>query len=607
MEIDGSGLANRDVVAVMMYCPESRWRAQVLMGPLNQDDLSPPNTEVKGWPLKGMSQHATSDGRLVSWGSEIITSPVGSYPICWCSAAITGSVHRCEKPQDFYVSIGEIIVAGPAVEHSYRGCAGHPLSLAGTKGYGIKQTDQLTVVMDIENCTSPVSIVLEAAAASVFPNSGIAFAENEPHPPTGDSARVKTMDFSFKSELIIRGGSNFILCWYPAQEPGEPAPVPQVLGQLQIDGPIGDQMFTQTAGSQLIIDPLLGVALAAGDRLVATTASKCGTSVATAAIGGEGISFESTDGSTYTWPGLALAAGGNYLLCWCRANAAVSPCRRPEDFLIKAGELLLVSPSLGHRFTCFSAQDCTISLKWPPGVKPQNGSLAVSASTSCTGALSPDFPSGPATGVSTFTWSRIPATAGHHALCWCSELDCSVPGNFTHEVGQLEVLGPNAGHSFTCSWSKGCTVNPIQGTQLYDGQRLLFTSRKSCRNDDAIMLTKPNIYTTWDYHGQRASTPAEAGLSEEIQVGVVAQVSSHCKDYYTGCSHTWTSDLMGGSFAVPYLSEGYRLCWCHSGSCTKAEYVVEVGTLMVDGHPPLPWTLNAQQIMSPPELGAQMR
>merc|ERR1712129_560161 len=206
-----------------------------------------------------------------------------------------------------------------------------------------------------------------------------------------------------------------------------------------------------------------------------------------------------------------------------------------------------------------------------------------------------------------FTWSKIGATSGHYALCWCLPPNCTGAKHFNHEVGHLEVKGPNAGHSFTCSWSKPCTVNPIHGSNLFDGQQLLYTSRRECRVDNATALAQPDIYTTWSYASQRASTPAEAGLSEETEAGVIAQKSSHCKDFYVGCRHVWSADSMGGKFSVPFLPGGYRLCWCHSGNCTAADYVVEIGTLMVKEHPPLPWTLKAHPVMSPPDIGRSIR
>lgn len=220
-----------------------------------------------------------------------------------------------------------------------------------------------------------------------------------------------------------------------------------------------------------------------------------------------------------------------------------------------------------------------------------------------------DFPDGPAVGITNFLWSKIPATSGHHTLCWClaSPGGCTKREDFMHEVGKLEVKGPNDGHTFKCSWSKPCVVNPIHGTNLFDGQRLLYTSREACRVDNGTTLSKPDIYSTWSYDARRATTPAEASLSNQTEMGVIAKVSSQCKDFYVGCSHVWSGDQMGARFAVPYLAGGYRLCWCHSNNCTTSDYNVEIGTLMVEDHPPLPWTLKTQPIMSPPDLGAPMR
>merc|ERR1711968_336216 len=99
-------------------------------------------------------------------------------------------------------------------------------------------------------------MVFQSAAESLFPNKGIAVTDQEPYPPMGDNHRVKTVDFSFKSSPVIRGGYVFVLCWYNHVEDGEPEPVPWILGHLQLDGPTGDQFFTQASGKQLVVQPV---------------------------------------------------------------------------------------------------------------------------------------------------------------------------------------------------------------------------------------------------------------------------------------------------------------------------------------------------------------
>jgi len=606
IEVEGTNLADGDVVHVLAYCPDPAvWR-----GSANPVDAIPGNVFLQGWPRKGLSFNATNDGKTISWGFDGIKTPIGAYTLCWCMKAGVGSGHRCEKPQDFYVNIGEIVVSGPLAGQSFRSVAGHPASFTGAQGYGFKETDELAIVEFAENCTSPVSIVRAAAAMSGFPLDGIATILQKPFPPTGGSNRIKTMDFSWGAARVERGGEEFVLCWYPYQEIGMAAPVPQILGTLQLDGPRGDQLFLQPAGLQLNIQSLLGTGLASGDRLVATK-SGCGASNAITLLGGYGISYATTDGTSYSWPGLALAEGGKYTICWCRVLVGSdSTCRTPDDFLIFAGEMVLVGPLLHHSFTCFSGRDCDIVIEWPAEVSPRSGYVLVSSSASCTGENHKGFPRFATAGTTQFRWSSIFATAGEFAACWCLAPGCTKPADFMHQIGTIEVKGPNSGHTFQCLWRQSCTVAPISGTNMLNGQALLYTSRSSCA--DSPMTTTTTIITTTSLHnGSTTSTSTTTSTtvasyidsvdetgSNETEIGVIATPSTHCKDYYIGCTHSWGADAMGWLFAVPYLATGYRLCWCHSMNCTISEYVVDVGTLHVGGHPPLPWTLKANPVLA---------
>merc|ERR1712130_1082571 len=104
-------------------------------------------------------------------------------------------------------------------------------------------------VENLDNCTGQTpAVVMQAAGESLFPQRGIAVAAQKPYPPNGDAHRIYTLDFTFNGALIVRGGYNFVLCWYPIEEPDWFDPVPQLLGHFQLDGPSGDQVFVRHSG-----------------------------------------------------------------------------------------------------------------------------------------------------------------------------------------------------------------------------------------------------------------------------------------------------------------------------------------------------------------------
>merc|ERR1712151_417340 len=101
-------------------------------------------------------------------------------------------------------------------------------------------------------------------------------------------------------------------------------------------------------------------------------------------------------------------------------------------------------------------------------------------------------------------------------------------------------------------------------------------------NTSKTATTTTTTNSTTSTTSMSGASIGPTGGSNETDAGVVATLSSHCGNYYIGCSHTWSADLMGLQFAVPYLAGGYRLCWCYSANCTSSDFVIEIGTLTVE-------------------------
>jgi len=223
--------------------------------------------------------------------------------------------------------------------------------------------------------------------------------------------------------------------------------------------------------------------------------------------------------------------------------------------------LTLEGPSIKQQHRCRSAESCVVTLEWPPDMVPRPGALAVAAKgVACGGEQDAGFIGGPTTGTDLFAWSKVAAVGGTRALCWCSLPDCTSPASFTHEVGLLEVDGPYAGHSFRCEVGAICDVAPVRGMGLSNGQALLYTSRDACMPRNAT------------------DEPEDEVGSSTLQ-GVVAQPAARCHEYYAGCTHVWDAQLMD----VPVVLQGYRLCWCSSANCSRADFIVEIGILNVTG------------------------
>eukprot|EP00445_Apocalathium_hangoei_P022667 CAMPEP_0203903416 /NCGR_PEP_ID=MMETSP0359-20131031/45378_1 /ASSEMBLY_ACC=CAM_ASM_000338 /TAXON_ID=268821 /ORGANISM="Scrippsiella Hangoei, Strain SHTV-5" /LENGTH=1001 /DNA_ID=CAMNT_0050827469 /DNA_START=18 /DNA_END=3020 /DNA_ORIENTATION=- len=91
------------------------------------------------------------------------------------------------------------------------------------------------------------------------------------------------------------------------------------MGTLRLSGPLAGHRFVAVAGRPLRLEGLRGVELRAGDFLLATSLrphSRCGVAFAARALGGEGISYPSMDGTTFVWPGFPAVEGETFGLCW---------------------------------------------------------------------------------------------------------------------------------------------------------------------------------------------------------------------------------------------------------------------------------------------------
>eukprot|EP00930_Biecheleria_cincta_P035475 TRINITY_DN24396_c0_g2_i1.p1 TRINITY_DN24396_c0_g2~~TRINITY_DN24396_c0_g2_i1.p1 ORF type:complete len:4398 (+),score=706.18 TRINITY_DN24396_c0_g2_i1:1156-13194(+) len=381
------------------------------------------------------------------------------------------------------------------------------------------------------------------------PSAGAAYHENEP----SIYLSVSTMQWH---DARPRRASLAIVC----QEA-----VSQVTGNLQLQGPLGGQVFTSPAGRSLNITDLKGVGLKPLDLMMITYANaSCGDALPATQLGGEGISYLTQDGTIFAFPPISRGPGGRYQLCWCRKASGITDCRRNVDFVVTAGHLILQGPLTDQMHSCRSGRECTVALKWDNAVDPEKVDGLLSVAPTCSTGLHflgtkmvYGFPGGPAEGNADFNWTVVKASAGLHKLCWCA-LPCKGPEDkFAFEVGQLEIEGPYSGQRFSCVAGRRCVVAPLQGVHLQNGDQLRLSS--------AVGGT-----------GRARCGSSDAG-SSGFSTAQISQPSRGCGTYRDGCTFEWPDAKMA---AVPPGS--YGLCWCRAGTCEAAEdFTTEVGDLQV--------------------------
>ncbi|CAE7774243.1 unnamed protein product [Symbiodinium necroappetens] len=328
----------------------------------------------------------------------------------------------------------------------------------------------------------------------------------------------------------------------------------QATGSLQLQGPYSGQNFSAVAGHPLQLSGVAGLGLSAGDLLLAAEAGKpCGQAEAVHALGGEGISYPSPDGTTFNFTYSTKAPGRYYQLCWCRIAASTSgtSCRRASDFVVFLGDLLLQGPELGKSYVCFSGEDCTLRLSWLHEDAMTAG-MATFA-TDCDGlgrGLQVAGTSGSTSGTSVFRWRSLHAFGGHYGVCWCaSPCDLALHPHLAFHVGTLDIHGPFAEQTFTCLQQRECHAAPVKGLHLQDGDQLKISTdavaHMPCNSSDMSLVSLPSI---------------------------------RCGTFADSCTFIWPAAVMAN-----VQPGAFNLCWCRHGTgcMTSVDFALHVGTLAV--------------------------
>ena len=492
--------------------------------------------------IPGTGTRLNSTQATANFGAEPITWFGGVYRLCWCRPSAGG----CASPADFLTSAGEISLVGPS-PNQHRTCiSGRACPSQLLTGYGVSGSDRILL---LETCG--VRKVVDRFFAI---DTGELAAANLTTNVTKVSSGV--VSFGWGSIPITTEGGSYRMCWCSeVASCSEPHDFRIDIGELTIMGAGTSHAYTCVSGLPCQLDGLTGEALGADQHLAIL--STCGaTEAATFLRASDGVSFSA---STTIWP------GGTYRLCWCSlplqtfngteglnsSNSTLGHCSKSSDFLLDAGEIMLLGPSpRAQRFTCVTGATCQLDTLSGVGLSEDN-MLRVMDTCAVPAAAVPRMPLLAtvlqATGTTAeASWgdTKVSAPGGLYRLCWCSGLAGHCVRNSTNvsewatqrdecfnvDVGEMQVLGPAPlEQDRTCVSGQACMISSIAGTGVDLGSFLI---QETCGISPAQVV--PRL--------------SNAGLMDSMQHMV--------------------------SFGTPTAAGGvYRLCWApneilHAGNKT---------------------------------------
>ena len=198
----------------------------------------------------------------------------------------------------------------------------------------------------------------------------------------------------------------------------------------------------------------------------------------------------SSSGGVASWGTVAISAiGGSYRLCWC---GSAMRCSQGTEFVVDAGKVEVVGPTLFVQRTCVSGQTCAIDAI--VGSMTNSGDQVLMLDTCggshpvarmpATGLMSPT-----ATGVG-MNWGVTPISGagGAYRLCWCAAgFDCSVSGDFRLDMGELVVMGPSPITQVrTCVSGQTCMLDDIEGHLLSSSDSVMLLDTCAVEANSAI-------------------------------------------------------------------------------------------------------------------------
>ncbi|CAK0799277.1 unnamed protein product [Prorocentrum cordatum] len=455
-----------------------------------------PATSADGTPV---SDPEVTTWQQLGWGNKsegrVVEADLGRYVLCWCASGCDGDAVPLE--------VGVVFVVG-ADSGQERECVageicGAPWRITGLTGRDFNPWDRIAA-MDV--CAG--SFVVGFPDAGVTEGATI-FRSTLPDAlecSTVNPADLDTVASNWGCYRASPSGGAYRLCYCTPRGAAGVASCAQPedfgfdIGTLTVLGPNTSQRFKCVKGQPCEISDLAGFGLEDGDLVLIL--EECGlpraenTSgpVAISGVAGltESAAVAATNGgSTFTFPDVVSAEGGDYRVCWCRPSASLTGCANSVDFAADAGQLTIVAPVLDHLRKCYRGAPCAIGDL--EGFGLADGDL-VRVLHTCAGgdeALVAHWPDeglsqAAEAGGASVSWGAQPvwSEAGRYALCWCmGGGTCEQLGDFSLQIGELVLAGPASGQAPVAVGGHPLLLGGLRAFGLEEGSLLAVLPNES--------------------------------------------------------------------------------------------------------------------------------
>ena len=560
------------------------------------------------------SAHATHQPGIASFSSEHrqVIAPGGAYRLCWNGGLPKDNpnISWIVDQRNFNVDAGRLYVIGPQPLIQARTCvSGQSCTLKALTGTAPSAEWRIMV---LDTCGPSASNMTARHSTYGFANSGLAYPYVAELNVT-ETANLTVSAFSAVSwgnVPVSAAGGVYRLCWCTSL----PWPIPHQPVQAQSNesneshiqhgwNPTNSNESWQnwcSDASRFVLD--MGSLSVIGAESTGTCVSgrrcrlgvfhpeeqghllvldTCGRS---SIVPGFSWATEAANSESkqISWGNTPISAlGGQYRLCWCRADKNSSHpgsdlyrCSTTDDFLVDIGGLYLLGPlgPLPSARTCISGMSCSFGFElhgYEAGSDADYSDYSDSVMLLDTCGTSQGLPSqrllrwgALGASPSIVSWETLTAPGGLYRLCWCgklvntsdwsnwsSTLSCDLARDHLVDAGSLLFMGPTPlSQDQTCVSGRACRVKGISAQQQH--------------SMDKIMI----LATCGKFQG---ALPKQVIPIDGVNM------------YSFNASHSGSLD-----FGVMLAGGTYRLCWCSGMTmtgCAPADFQTDVGELTILG------------------------
>lgn len=529
-------------------------------------------TLVEGFPQPKGTNSVQGGARTFSWGPERVLTPAGLHLVCWCAVQFT-----CDTAENYRAEVGILSIVGPS-STDFKCALGLPCSVKAF-GVSLEDGDRLRVLAKSAIANS-FACSPGAAGHPGFVGESAAYPGVSAPATDGGS----NYEWGVVAQALFQGSAigavpeTYVVCWCKEMELGSTCLSANnfltELGTVLVTGPIPDSESHSCRAGRVCQVTIKGEDLGENDVMVIVadgrpagqrTGSVCGIAGAELAKKDtltEAARSTSVAGNLHLWQIDQLPYGGGYWMCWCANDEPDTRCNEMADFAVSAGEITIQAPIVNvEAVTCTSGSTCPFNLTGFGLMKENKVALFDDSCEDGIGNLLPGLGNGGLSDVPVLlddTESKamfifgsnakpISTNGGKFKACWCGD-ECASKFDFFIEVGDVTIIGPYNSQAFVCWQRLPCSIGPLEGEGLSNGDRLLVISNRVACN------------------GAPAGGVPNGGYSLRATGG--------------GSVYSWGDDVLRSS------PQRFSLCWCAaSQSCIElsSEYVTRTGLLTVAG------------------------